>query len=56
MNVARAYGWLLPTAIFGTLACVTSINPWMLGAFAAVSIAMIHFRAMKIQRRRHAQQ
>ncbi|MHC6175385.1 hypothetical protein [Glutamicibacter sp. X7] len=56
VDFVRTYGWLLPTAIFGTLAFVTSINPWVLGAFAAVSIAMIHFCAMKIQRRRQAQQ
>lgn len=52
MRTIRQYGWLLPLIIFGALAITTSLNPWLLGAFALVTVGIIHFVAIQIDRKR----
>lgn len=38
MMILRYFGWLVPVAVFGVLAIVTPISPWLLGGAAFLVI------------------
>ena len=40
MKFIRYYGWLIPVVVFGVLAIVTPVSPWLLGVAALVVIVL----------------
>ncbi|HBV09071.1 MAG TPA: hypothetical protein DEB66_03300 [Micrococcaceae bacterium] len=52
MKTVRQFGWLVPLIIFGALAIITPVNPWVLGALALATVGVIHFVAIQIDRKR----
>lgn len=40
MKFVKCYWWLVPALIFGTLALVTPVSPWLLGSTALVVVVL----------------
>jgi len=40
MKFMRYYGWLIPVVVFGAIAIVTPVSPWLLGLAALVVIML----------------
>lgn len=49
MTILRYFGWLVPVAVFGVLAIVTPISPWLLGAAAFLVIMLGYAVAWRVR-------
>ena len=53
MRTLRYFGWLVPVVVFGVLAIVTPISPWLLGGAAFLVIILGYAVAWRLRRAQH---